>query len=45
MIAFRLGDPAGAEQHLSAALAINPNFSFLHRDMAERTLERARRAT
>jgi tetratricopeptide (TPR) repeat protein len=45
MIAFRLGNRAGAEQHLSAAIAINPNFSFLHRDLAERTLERARRAT
>lgn len=45
MIAFRLGDRAGAERHLSAALAINLNFSFLHRDVAERTLERARRAT
>jgi tetratricopeptide (TPR) repeat protein len=42
MIAFRLGARAGAEQHLSEALAINPNFSFLHRDVAERTLERTR---
>ena len=42
MIAFRLGDRAGAERHLSEALAINPNFSFLHRDVAVRTLDRAR---
>lgn len=44
MIAFRLGNRAGAERHLSSALAINPNFSFLHRDVAARTLARARRA-
>jgi tetratricopeptide (TPR) repeat protein len=43
MIAFRLGDRGRAERHLSEALSINPNFSFLHREVAERTLERARR--
>jgi tetratricopeptide (TPR) repeat protein len=42
MIAFRLGNRAGAEHHLSSALAINPNFSFLHRDVAARTLAMAR---
>jgi tetratricopeptide (TPR) repeat protein len=41
MIAFQLGDRAEARQHLSVALAINPNFSFLHRDVAVRTLDRA----
>lgn len=44
MIAFRLGNRAEAERHLSSALAINPNFSFLHRDVAARTLDRARTA-
>jgi tetratricopeptide (TPR) repeat protein len=44
MIAFRLGNRATAERHLSSALAINPNFSFLHRDVAARTLDRASRA-
>lgn len=44
MIAFRLGNRAAAERHLSSALAINPNFSFLHRDVAARTLDRARGA-
>jgi tetratricopeptide (TPR) repeat protein len=43
MILFRLGDRTGAERHLSEALTINPIFSFLHRDVAERTLERVRR--
>jgi hypothetical protein len=43
MILFRLGDRTGAERHLSEALRINPIFSFLHRDVAERTLERVRR--
>jgi tetratricopeptide (TPR) repeat protein len=43
MIAFRLGDREEATDHLSAALAINPNFSFLHRDVAVSTLARARR--
>jgi tetratricopeptide (TPR) repeat protein len=42
MIAFRLGNRAAAERHLSSALAINPNFSFLHRDDAARTLDMAR---
>jgi tetratricopeptide (TPR) repeat protein len=44
MISFRLGRAAEAERHLSTTLAINPNFSFLHRDVATRTLARARRA-
>jgi tetratricopeptide (TPR) repeat protein len=39
MIAFRLGDQAQAERHLSAALTINPHFSFLHRDIALRALD------
>jgi tetratricopeptide (TPR) repeat protein len=42
MISFRLGDRTGAERHLSEALAINSSFSFLHRKVAERTLERVR---
>jgi tetratricopeptide (TPR) repeat protein len=44
MIAFRLGHRAEATQHLSAALTINPHFSFLHRDAAVRTLDLARKA-
>lgn len=43
MIAFRLGNRGEAIRHLSVALAINPNFSYLHRDVAVRTLDRARR--
>lgn len=44
MIEFRLGDRSQASEHLSAALAINPHFSFLYRDEAERTLDLVRRA-
>jgi tetratricopeptide (TPR) repeat protein len=40
MIAFRLRQPADAEDHLSTALEIHPDFSFLHRDVAARTLHR-----
>lgn len=40
MIALRLGDREEARRHLSAALALNPWFSFLHAAEARRALER-----
>ncbi|HJR82159.1 MAG TPA: tetratricopeptide repeat protein [Anaerolineales bacterium] len=39
MIALRLGDQVKAREHLERALAINPHFSMLHAEEAERTLE------
>jgi tetratricopeptide (TPR) repeat protein len=38
MIDFRLGRDAGARRHLSSALSVNPNFSFVHARVARRTL-------
>ncbi|HXF57806.1 MAG TPA: tetratricopeptide repeat protein, partial [Actinomycetota bacterium] len=40
MIALRLGDREEARRHLSAALSLNPWFSFLHAAEARRALER-----
>jgi tetratricopeptide (TPR) repeat protein len=40
MIAFRLGRRAQAEEHLSTALQINPDFSFVHRRVVTRILDR-----
>ena len=39
MIAARLGERVEAIQHLSAALEINPHFSFRHAPVARRVLE------
>ena len=38
MIAYRLGDKAQAIEYLEQALAINPHFSILYADEAQRTL-------
>ncbi|MGH2774281.1 MAG: tetratricopeptide repeat protein [Actinomycetota bacterium] len=38
MIAMKLGRRAGAIEHLSTSLEINPHFSFLHAPLARRTL-------
>jgi tetratricopeptide (TPR) repeat protein len=43
MIAFRLGRRAQAEEHLSTALEINPDFSFVHGKVAARVLDRLRK--
>lgn len=41
-IAARLGDPAAAEAYLSQALALNPHFSPLYADQAQRLLDESR---
>jgi len=40
MIAFRGGRAAEARRHLAEALALNPDFSFIHADSARSTLAR-----
>jgi tetratricopeptide (TPR) repeat protein len=40
MIRLALGDEAGARSFLARAVAVNPNFSILHADTAERVLAR-----
>ena len=42
MIATKLGHTGAARRHLSAALGINPHFSFLHAPTAMKTLEELR---
>ena len=39
MIVARLGQRVEAIEHLSAALEINPHFSFRHAPVAKRVLE------
>jgi tetratricopeptide (TPR) repeat protein len=39
MIEYQLGDHDGARAHLGRALGINPSFSLLHAEEAERTLD------
>jgi hypothetical protein len=39
MIALELGDQEGARQFLEETLAINPHFSILYAEEAQRTLE------
>ncbi len=42
MIALRLGDRAGARDHLRKALTMNPHFSWIYAPQARRTLQRLR---
>jgi tetratricopeptide (TPR) repeat protein len=39
MIAFKLGDNVAAREYLDQALTINPHFSILYADQAQRTLQ------